>query len=258
MMDQPEDQSPHQHDSNEDLFDSIRQFLWEQTGEDIYEELSRTYQMAASFAERELEGRVEYARMLRGIERLVDDIFGGEITRDMRSRVAEVLYLYGLAHYSILQQISEASGDEEGGVPDDLDTNRPLIVHDVWFPNNIGIEHGPDNYYLHIGDGRIDLSIYMGTSPNERGILVDFVDHWEYAVSNTHTTIDMVPDLSTTVPLMAVEMDYAGSELVDADDHVDILLFDHRGEPFVRIHLRDSDLRAIVDEIQEIDSSDNL
>jgi hypothetical protein len=58
------------------------------------------------------------------------------------------------------------------------------------------------------------------------------------------------PDLSNGAPLLAIEMDYAGSELIDASDHVDILLFDDQGEPVVRIHARDSDLRTMVDEMQ--------
>lgn len=234
---------------DDELFDDIREFLAEQSGDQVYEELSRAYRLARSFAERELAGRSEYSRMLRGIDRLLDDVLGARDAPDLKERLPEVVYLYGLAHYSILQQLSEDmdedEGLEEGGIA------RPLVVYDIWFPDHIGIESTDDGYFLHIGDGRIDCSIFLGTTPNERGALVELVDHWEYATANTQP-IPRGPDLSESVPMMAIEMDYSGSELVDAGDHVDILLFDHRGEPLVRIHARDSDLRAIVDEIQAI------
>jgi hypothetical protein len=231
---------------DDELFDEIREFLAEQSGDQVYEELSRAYRLARSFAERELAGTSDYARMLRGIERLLEDILVDKPDTELRESLPEMLYLYGLAHYSILQQIS----DDLGTGADD-DEARPLVVYDIWFPDHIGIESTDDGYFLHVGDGRIDVSLFLGSTPNERGALVELVDHWEYAAANTQPTPGG-PDLSESVPMMAIEMDYAGSELVDAGDHVDILLFDHRGEPLVRIHARDSDLRAIVDEIQAI------
>jgi hypothetical protein len=246
-MAEPEER-PESHADGE-LFDEIMSFLAEQSGDQVYEELTRAYKLAKSFAERELSGRSEYIRMLRGIDRLLDDVLGDRAAPDLKDRLAEVVYLYGLAHYSILQQLSDdvdVDGDEDGA-----DIARPLVVYDIWFPDHIGIESTDDGYFLHVGDGRIDCSVFLGTTPNERGALVELVDHWEYASANTQS-IPRGPDLSESVPMMAIEMDYSGSELVDAGDQVDILLFDHRGEPLVRIHARDSDLRAIVDEIQAI------
>ncbi|CAN5652600.1 hypothetical protein BH23CHL2_BH23CHL2_30610 [soil metagenome] len=242
------DERPEPH-ADDELFDDIREYLAEQSGDQVYEELSRAYRMALGFAQRELIGRPEYTRMLRGIDRLLDDIIGARSDPELKENLAEVIYLYGLAHYSILQQLSEDGDDAD--IDEDGQTARPLIVYDIWFPDNIGIENTDDGYFLHIGDGRIDVSVFLGLTPNERGALVDLVDHWEYATANTQA-IPRGPDLSESVPMMAIEMDYAGSELVDANDHVDVLLFDHRGEPLVRVHARDSDLRAIVDEIQAI------
>ena len=242
------DERPESH-ADDELFDDIREFLAEQSGDQVYEELTRAYRLARNFAQRELFGRAEYTRMLRGIDRLLDDVLGDRTAPDLAENLAEVIYLYGLAHYSILQQLSGDIGEPEDG--EDEETARPLLVYDIWFPDNIGIESTDDGYFLHVGDGRIDVSIFLGAMPNERGALVDLVDHWEFATANTQP-IPRGPDLSESVPMMAIEMDYAGSELVDASDHVDILLFDHRGEPLVRIHARDSDLRAIVDEIQAI------
>jgi hypothetical protein len=244
-MAEPEEK-PESH-ADDELFDEIREYLAEQSGDQVYEEISAAYRLAQNFAQRELVGRPEYIRMLRGIDKFLDDIIGERTDPDLKENLAEVIYLYGLAHYSILQQLSDDIDD----VSEDERTARPLVVYDIWFPDNIGIENTDDGYFLHIGDGRIDISIFLGTTPNERGALVELVDHWEYATANTQS-IPRGPDLSESVPMMAIEMDYAGSELVDAGDHVDILLFDHRGEPLVRIHARDSDLRAIVDEIQAI------
>lgn len=246
-MSTPDERPEEQPSDHEDLFDDIREYLAEQSGDQVYEELSRAFRMASSFAERELEGLPEYARMLRGIERLILDVMGERFTAAERADLAELLYLYGLAHYSILQQLGEEI--EEGGAEERA--ARPLVVYDIWFPSHIGIEHTDDGYFLHIGDGRIDISIFLGTTPNERRALLDLVDHWEYATANTQP-VPGGPDLSESVPMLAIEMDYAGSDLVDAGDHVDILLYDHRGEPLVRIHARDSDLRAIVDEIQAV------
>ena len=235
--------------ADDELFDDIREYLAEQSGDQVYEELSQAYRLARDFAQRELVGRDEYGRMLRGIDKLLDDILGDRSDPGVTENLAEVVYLYGLAHYSILQQLSE---DIEEAVERESErTARPLVVYDIWFPDNIGIESTDDGYFLHIGDGRIDVSIFLGRTPNERGALVELVDHWEYATANTQA-IPRAPELSDGVPMMAIEMDYAGSELVDASDHVDILLFDHRGEPLVRVHARDGDLRAIVDEIQAI------
>ncbi len=244
-MAEPEEK-PESH-ADDELFDEIREYLAEQSGDQVYEEISAAYRLAQNFAQRELVGRPEYIRMLRGIDKFLDDIIGERTDPELKENLAEVIYLYGLAHYSILQQLS----DDIDGESEDERTARPLVVYDIWFPDNIGIENTDDGYFLHIGDGRIDISIFLGTTPNERGALVELVDHWEYATANTQS-IPRGPDLSESVPMMAIEMDYAGSELVDAGDHVDILLFDHRGEPLVRIHARDSDLRAIVDEIQAI------
>ena len=247
MAEPTERPEPH---ADDELFDDIREYLAEQSGDQVYEELSAAYRLARNFAQRELVGRPEYTRMLRGIDKLLDDVLGDRSDAAlMLETLAEVVYLYGLAHYSILQQLSDDIDDDaEDG---DERTARPLVVYDIWFPDNIGIESTDDGYFLHVGDGRIDVSIFLGTLPNERGALVELVDHWEYATANTQA-IPRGPDLTESVPMMAIEMDYAGSELVDAGDHVDILLFDHRGEPLVRIHARDSDLRAIVDEIQAI------
>ncbi len=58
--------------------------------------------------------------------------------------------------------------------------------------------------------------------------------------------------------MLTVEIDYNGSELVDADDHVDVLFFDHEGEPLVRMHVRATDLRTIVDELQSAEREDTL
>ncbi len=246
-MAEPEER-PEPH-ADDELFDDIREYLAEQSGDQVYEELSSAYRMARDFAQRELVGRSEYTRMLRGIDKLLDDVLSDRSDEALKENLAEVVYLYGLAHYSILQQLTDDI--DEGDDIDGRQTARPLVVYDIWFPDNIGIESTDDGYFLHIGDGRIDVSVFLGTLPNERGALVELVDHWEYATANTHPS-PRGPNLSESVPMMAIEMDYAGSELVDAGDHVDILLFDHRGEPLVRIHARDSDLRAIVDEIQAI------
>lgn len=253
-MNQQDGPSEHSENQNQGLFDDIRQYLSEQSGEDVYEELSRAYKLASAFAERELHGRSEYHRMLRGIERLVDDVFGKSLPASLRSEVAEVLYLYGLAHYSILQEIMDSEGAGTGEA--EPRAASPLIVYDLWFPSHVGIEQNDDGFFLHIGDGRIDISVYLGAEPNERGLFVDLVDHWEYAAANTEPSAS-VPDVSDSVPMMAIEMDYQGSELIDAGDHVDVLLFDHRGDPFVRIHARHTDLRAIVDELQAVETSDD-
>lgn len=240
--------------NEDDLFDDIREFLTEQSGDRIYEELARAYALAQAFAERELTGRTEYARMLRAIERLVEDAFEEPVDREMRARLAEVLYLYGLAHYSLIQHVSDSTGDDE---KDRGEAARPLVIYDIWFPNEVALERSDDGCYLHVSDGRLDISLYLGETPNSRGALVDIVDHWGYAASNTEPPDDL-PGLSTSIPLLTIELDYAGSELVDANDHVDVLLFDDQGEPVVRIHARTADLRAMVDEMQTGEQENGL
>lgn len=231
--------------NDDELFDEIRDFLSEQSGDRIYEELARAYGLAQAFAERQLSGRTEYTRMLRAIERLVEDAFEDPLEPEMRGKLAEVLYLYGLAHYSLLQHASDDSSEDDK----ERAASKPLVIYDLWFPNDIALERSDDGCYLHISDGRLDVSLYLGDTPNGRGALVDIVDHWGYAASNTEATDDL-PSLASAIPLLTVELDYAGSELVDASDHVDVLLFDDQGEPVVRIHARTSDLRAMVDEMQ--------
>lgn len=233
--------------NDDELFDEIREFLSEQSGDRIYEELSRAYALAQAFAERELTGRTEYSRMLRAIERLVEDSMDDPVGPELRARLAEVLYLYGLAHYSLLQHASDDSPTDEK--ESSSESARPLVIYDVWFPGEVALERSDEGCYLHISDGRLDVSLYLGETPNSRGALVDIVDHWGYAASNTEPTTDM-PNLSSTIPLLTIELDYAGSEIVDASDHVDMLLFDDQGEPVVRVHARPADLRAMVDEMQ--------
>ena len=244
-MSSPEE--PVNRSGDDELFDEIREFLSEQSGDRIYEELSRAYALASAFADRELAGRSEYSRMLRAIERLVEDAMDDPLGPEMRGRLAEVLYLYGLAHYSLLQHIGEDSGDEEKQRPQE--TARPLVIYDVWFPTEVALERSDDGCYLHISDGRLDVSLYLGDTPNSRGALVDIVDHWGYAASNTEPVSEL-PNLSSNIPLLTIELDYSGSDIVDASDHVDLLLFDDQGEPVVRVHARPADLRAMVDEMQ--------
>jgi hypothetical protein len=243
--------------SEEQLFDDIREFLQMQSGDRVYDELARAYNTASMFVERELRGLDEYGRMLRGLEKLVVEQLGDLVPEDQRERVAEVLYLYGLAHYTILQQASV--GMSEAGVPDlpDDDSAQPLVIYDIWFPSDIAIERAQDGLYLHVSDGRIDLSVFLGGSPNERGALVDLVDHWGYAASNTGPS-ERDTDLSGTVPMLTIEIDYNGSELVDAHDHVDVLFFDDSGEPVVRMHARTSELRGIIDELQSAERDGGL
>lgn len=244
------------HGGEDDLFDDIREFLSENSTDRIYEDVATAYGYARAFVDRELRGVDEFDRMLRALERLVDDVFGSEIEGELRSKLAETLYLYGLAHYSLMQQI--VGSDEEGaeGAEED-DAPKPLIIYDVWFPSDVAIERAQDGLYLHVSDGRIDLSVYLGVSPNERGTLVDLVDHWGYAASNTKPG-ERESDLSAAVPMLTVEIDYNGSELIDAEDHVDVLFFDHEGEPVVRMHARATDLRTIVDELQAAEREDTL
>lgn len=240
----------------EKLFDDIRDFLSAQSGDRLYEELSKAYNAAEMFVDRELRGLDEYGRMLRALERLVEDQLGPGMDEEARAKLAETLYLYGLAHYTILQQATAAHG--EAVLPGDgEETAAPLVIYDIWFPGDVAIERAQDGLYLHVSDGRIDLSVYVGAQPNERGALVDLVDHWGYAASNTEPS-ERDTDLSGTVPMLTIELDYNGSELVDAHDHVDVLFFDDEGEPVVRMHARATELRAIVDELQAAERDDSL
>jgi hypothetical protein len=155
-----------------------------------------------------------------------------------------------------LQQ-SVGSHAEAHDEDDDEDTAAPLVIYDIWFPTDVAIERAQDGLYLHVSDGRIDLSVYLGASPNERGALVDLVDHWGYAASHTEPA-EREADLSNSVPMLTIEIDYSGSELVDAHDHVDVLFFDDEGEPVVRMHARASDLRGMIDELQAADRDGGL
>ena len=249
------DRSSH-HGGEDDLFDDIREFLSENSTDRIYEDLATAYGYASAFVDRELRGVDEFDRMLRALERLVGDVLGDVIDPELRPKVSETLYLYGLAHYSLMQQIVHGDAENAEGEDED-DAPRPLIIYDVWFPGDVAIERAQDGLYLHLSDGRIDLSIYLGVAPNERGALVDLVDHWGYAAANTKPG-EREADLAGTVPMLTVEIDYNGSELVDADDHVDVLFFDHEGEPLVRMHVRATDLRTIVDELQSAEREDTL
>ena len=256
-MSAPDDRSGQfGHEGEEDLFDDIREFLTEQSSDRIFEDLAQAYGLAKNFVDRELRGIDEFGRMLRALERLVDEIFEGEFKGEQREKVAEGLYLYGLAHYSLMQQIV-GSGHGSEGDDDDDEPVKPLVIYDLWFPGDVAIERADDGLYMHISDGRIDLSIYLGMTPNERSALVDLVDHWGYAASNTGP-IERDAEPPGTIPMLTIELDYSGSELVDAHDHVDVLFFDDEGEPIVRMHARASDLRAIVDEMQAAERDDSL
>lgn len=243
-----ESSGPFGSSDEEKLFDDIREFLSAQSGDRLYEEISRAYAAAKMFVDRELRHLDEYGRMLRALERLVEEELGPGIDEQVRNRLAETLYLYGLAHYTILQHA--AAAHPEAMIPgEEEETAAPLVIYDIWFPGDVAIERAQDGLYLHISDGRIDLSVYVGSTPNERGALVDLVDHWGYAASNTEPG-ERDTDLSGSVPMLTIEIDYNGSELVDAHDHVDVLFFDDEGEPVVRMHVRSVELRAIIDELQ--------
>src|SRR5690606_9797078 len=234
----------------------IREFLSTQSVDRIYDDLAKAYAFASAFVDRELRGIDEYDRMLRGLEKLVDDIYGGALDSELRAKTAETLYLYGLAHYSLMQQVGLEDTSAQAGEGQE-EAAKPLVIYDVWFPGDIAIERADDGLYLHISDGRIDISLYLGMTPNERGALVDLVDHWGYAASNIGPTEREV-DVGGTTPMLTIEIDYGGSELVDAHDHVDVLFFDDEGEPLVRMHARASDLRAIVDEMQAAERDGGL
>lgn len=239
-------------DEEEDLFEDIRRFLADQSGDDIYEDFRAAFTGAQRFVNRELRPMEEYGRMVRTLERLLEEEFPSTFNGALRARLAETLYIYGLAHYSLLQQqeAPEAAVEEEADA--ESDASRPLIIYDIWFPQDVAIERAQDGYYLHVSDGRIDLSLYLGEHPNDRGALVDLVDHWGYAASNTGPSEPPEPSDRLT-PVLTVELDYNGSEMVDADDHVDVLFLDHAGEPIVRMHVRAGELRTIVDELQAIE-----
>lgn len=256
-MSAPDDRSSHSgHGGEEDLFDDIREFLTEQSSDRIFEDLAQAYSLARSFVDRELREIDEFDRMLRALERLVDEVFEGAFKDEQRAKIAEGFYLYGLAHYSLMQQIV-GSGHASDTSEDDEEPVKPLVIYDLWFPGDVAIERADDGLYMHVSDGRIDVSIYLGMTPNERGALVDLVDHWGFAASNTGP-IEREAEPPGAVPMLTIEIDYSGSELVDAHDHVDVLFFDDEGEPIVRMHSRASDLRAIVDELQSAERDDSL
>jgi hypothetical protein len=254
-------EDPHNQHSGgeeEDLFEDIRTFLASQSGDEIYEDIRAAYQGARGFVDRELRPMEEYNRMLRALERLLEEEFTGMMNPHLRGRVAEVLYAYGLAHYSLLQHPVESEEAEPGTGPAAPGVaGRPLIIYDLWFPQDIATERAQDGYYMHLSDGRIDLTLYLGTGPNERSALVDLVDHWGYAAASSNPQGEVEPSAERITPVLTIELDYAGSELVDAEDHVDIIFFDQQGEPIVRMHARAAELRMIVDELQAIEQEDD-
>ncbi len=244
-----------QHNDDEgDLFEDIRSFLNAQSGDEIYEDIRAAYQGAQGFVKRELTQMEEYNRMLRALEKLLEDEFSGMLNPHLRGRMAEVLYTYGLAHYSLLQhpmESEEASPETAGR--ESGSSSRPLIVYDLWFPQDIAIEDAQDGYYMHLSDGRIDLTLFLGSSANERSALVDLVDHWGYAAAADNPPGEVQPGNDRITPMLTIELDYAGSELVDADDHVDVIFFDDKSEPLVRMHARAAELRMIVDELHALE-----
>jgi hypothetical protein len=173
-----------QHNDEEgDLFEDIRSFLNAQAGDEIYEDIRAAYQGAQGFVNRELRPMEEYNRMLRALEMLLEEEFSGMLNPHLRGRMAEVLYTYGLAHYSLLQHPAgseESEPDSSEGEDEEAGGSRPLVIYDLWFPQDIAIERAQDGYYMHLSDGRIDLTLYLGTSANERSALVDLVDHWGF------------------------------------------------------------------------------
>jgi hypothetical protein len=243
------------NDEEGDLFEDIRSFLNAQSGDEIYEDIRAAYQGADGFVKRELRQMEEYNRMLRALEMLLEEEFSGMLNPHLRGRMAEVLYTYGLAHYSLLQHPpgSEESEPEESDEERDASESRPLVIYDLWFPQDIAIERAQDGYYMHLSDNRIDLTLYLGTSANERSALVDLVDHWGYAAAADNPLGSVESGNDRVTPMLTIELDYAGSELVDADDHVDIIFFDHKSEPLVRMHARAAELRMIVDELQALE-----
>lgn len=243
-------------DDDGDLFEEIRSYLNHQSGDEIYEDIRAAYQGAQGFVNRELLEMEEYKRMLRALEKLLEEEFSGMINPNLRGRMAEVLYTYGLAHYSLLQHPAdeeEASSTESSDESREGSGSRPLIIYDLWFPQDIAVERAQDGYYMHLSDGRIDLTLYLGTSANERSALVDLVDHWGYAAASEAVPGAVQPGADRITPMLTIELDYAGSELIDADDHVDVIFFDNKSEPLVRMHARAAELRMIVDELQALE-----
>jgi hypothetical protein len=250
----PDRPEQHEHrEEGEDLFEDIRSYLASQSGAEIYEDIRAAYQAAHVFVDRELASMEEYGRMVRALERLLEEEFPGKLSPALRTRMASVLYAYGLAHYSLLQQPIDVEIVDEDESGEGGQSSRPLVIYDLWFPQDIAIERAQDGFYMHLSDGRIDLSLYLGAGPNERGALVDLVDHWGYAAASDNPPGEPQSGNERITPVLTVELDYSGSELVDADDHVDILFFDHQGEPIVRMHARAVELRMIVDELQAIE-----
>lgn len=259
MADYPEHEHHDNDNEEEDLFEDIRSFLASQAGDEIYEDIRAAYQGARGFVNRELRQMEEYNRMVRALELLLEEEFSGMLNPHLRSRMAEVLYAYGLAHYSLLQTPLESEEAEPGKEEPDEGTtgSRPLVIYDLWFPQDVAIEQAQDGYYMHLSDGRIDLTLYLGTGPNERNALLDLVDHWGYAAASDNPPGNPQPGEERITPMLTIELDYAGSELIDADDHVDIIFFDHRNEPLVRMHARAGDLRMIIDELQALEQDSN-
>lgn len=253
MADNPENENNEEEEA--DLFEDIRAFLNAQAGDEIYEDIRAAYQGARGFVDRELREMEEYNRMLRALELLLEEEFSGMLNPHLRGRMAEVLYTYGLAHYSLLQHpISSEEAEPGSGDEDDSESgSRPLVIYDLWFPQDIAIERAQDGYYMHLSDGRIDLTLYLGTGPNERNALVDLVDHWGYAAAADNPPSDPQPTSDRITPVLTIELDYSGSELIDADDHVDIIFFDHKSEPIVRMHARAAELRMVIDELQALE-----
>ncbi|MFN3337739.1 MAG: hypothetical protein ACK42I_09610 [Thermomicrobium sp.] len=245
-----------QFQSDDELFEAIQRFLAEQSSDTIDAELRRALSEARRFIDQELRDRPEYERMLRALERVIEDEFPGAFTAPVRARLAELLYRYGLAHYWLVQgrELPEwlaptEEGEEAAEAPPE--EARPLVIYDIWFPQDIALEHADDGYYLHISDGRIDLSLYLGEEPNERGALTDLLGHYRFALTHAPHGEPAEPSDRLT-PVLTVELDYSGSELVEANDHVDVLFLDPQGEPIVRMHARAAELRLIVEELQAI------
>lgn len=245
-----------QFQPDDELFEAIQRFLAEQSSDTIDAELRRALSEARRFIDQELRDRPEYERLLRALERVIEDEFPGAFTAPVRARLAELLYRYGLAHYWLVQgrELPEwlapaEEGEEATKAPPE--EARPLVIYDIWFPQDIALEHADDGYYLHISDGRIDLSLYLGEEPNERGALTDLLGHYRFALTHAPHGEPAEPSDRFT-PVLTVELDYSGSELVEANDHVDVLFLDPQGEPIVRMHARAAELRLIVEELQTI------